>query len=210
MAKIKQGILGGFSGTVGPVIGGSWKGIQYLRAKPHKYPVIPTKKQSVHFNKFGAGISLAKSVKNTIIKPIWNQKAVKMSGFNLFVKTNKDVFDETGAVYDFPNLKFSVGDLPLPENIAVANDVTGNGAIVITWNNNTAIAIAAPTDLLRVVVLNRNEPVVLNGLTFTRNAGSATIQLPYGAGETVHLYIFFEDETNKIYSNSFHSSLNIT
>jgi hypothetical protein len=30
MAKIKKGILGGFSGSVGPVIGGSWKGILNL------------------------------------------------------------------------------------------------------------------------------------------------------------------------------------
>jgi hypothetical protein len=30
MAKIKKGILGGFFGSVGPVIGGSWKGISYI------------------------------------------------------------------------------------------------------------------------------------------------------------------------------------
>lgn len=31
MGTIKQGILGGFSGKVGTVIGGSWKGISYMR-----------------------------------------------------------------------------------------------------------------------------------------------------------------------------------
>ena len=29
MGTISKGILGGFSGTVGTVIGGSWKGIDY-------------------------------------------------------------------------------------------------------------------------------------------------------------------------------------
>ena len=31
MGTIKQGILGGFSGKVGSVIGGIWKGISYMR-----------------------------------------------------------------------------------------------------------------------------------------------------------------------------------
>jgi hypothetical protein len=34
MGKISQGILGGISGKVGNVIGGSWKGIDYIRVKP--------------------------------------------------------------------------------------------------------------------------------------------------------------------------------
>ena len=34
MGKIKQGILGGFKGTVGTVIGSSWNGIAYMKGKP--------------------------------------------------------------------------------------------------------------------------------------------------------------------------------
>ena len=34
MGKISQGVLGGFSGKVGNVVGGSWKGIDYMRIKP--------------------------------------------------------------------------------------------------------------------------------------------------------------------------------
>jgi hypothetical protein len=30
MGKIKQGILGGFSGTVATVVGATWKGIDYM------------------------------------------------------------------------------------------------------------------------------------------------------------------------------------
>ena len=32
MGKIKKGILGGFSGKTGSVVGGSWKGIDYMRS----------------------------------------------------------------------------------------------------------------------------------------------------------------------------------
>lgn len=34
MGKISQGVLGGFSGKVGNVVGGTWKGIDYMRIKP--------------------------------------------------------------------------------------------------------------------------------------------------------------------------------
>ncbi len=34
MGRINQGILGGFSGKVGNVVGGNWKGIDYMRVKP--------------------------------------------------------------------------------------------------------------------------------------------------------------------------------
>ena len=33
MGKIKQGILGGFKGKVGTVIGSSWNGISYMRGQ---------------------------------------------------------------------------------------------------------------------------------------------------------------------------------
>jgi hypothetical protein len=34
MEKISNGILGGFSGTAGTVVGGKWKGIDYMHSKP--------------------------------------------------------------------------------------------------------------------------------------------------------------------------------
>jgi hypothetical protein len=209
MAKINQGILGGFSGSVGPVIGGSWKGIPYMRSKPRKYSYPPTEKQSRHWIKFAAQISFAKSLMHSIIKPIWDQKAVRMSGFDLFIKTNKDVFDDTGAICDFSTLKLSLGDLPLPNNIAVVNATIGNGEIDITWNNNSGVGSAAATDRLWVATLKGSEPLVFKELTFTRDEQQATIKLPFKTGDTVHVYVFFNNAKNAIYSECFHSPLTI-
>ena len=43
MGKIRQGILGGFKGTVGTVIGSSWNGIAYMKGRPQsvKNPKTP-------------------------------------------------------------------------------------------------------------------------------------------------------------------------
>lgn len=36
MAKLKNGILGAISGTLGPVVGATWKGVHYVRMRPKK------------------------------------------------------------------------------------------------------------------------------------------------------------------------------
>ena len=46
MGKIKQGILGGFKGTVGTVIGSSWNGIAYMKGKPQSVKNPRTDKQT--------------------------------------------------------------------------------------------------------------------------------------------------------------------
>ena len=45
MGKIKQGILGGFKGTVGTVIGSSWNGIAYMKGRPQSVKNSKTDKQ---------------------------------------------------------------------------------------------------------------------------------------------------------------------
>jgi len=210
MGKIVQGILGGVSGTVGTVVGAAWKGVTYLRAKAISHKDANTEKQVNQRNRFATCIALAKLVRFNIIRPIWSKYSVKMSGFNLFVKTNIPFFAADKTITDYDNFKFSVGNLPLPENIVVANAASGNGDIIITWTDNSGVDIAAATDRLRLVTLKGIEPKVITGVTFTRNAQQANVQLPYAAGDAVHVYVFFEDEAGENFSESFHSLVNIT
>jgi hypothetical protein len=209
MGKINQGILGGVSGTVGNVVGGTWKGINYIRIKAASHSDAQSEVQVNQRNRFGACIALAKSAMDTIIKPIWNKKAVKMSGYNLFTKTNISVFDELGEISDFENLKFSIGDLPLPTNLVIENNQAGNGAIHVAWTDNSGLGIAAPTDNIRVLVMCEGELVILDGLHFPRESAWANFQIPFVAGQTVHIYVFFENEVKTKYSNSFHAMVNI-
>lgn len=207
MGKIKQGILGGFSGKVGKVIGGTWKGIDYMRGIPSSVSNPQTEGQVTQRNKFGACVTLAKPVMDSIIRPIWNKKAVKMSGINLFTKTNLPVFNELGEIVDFDNLKFSIGDLPLPTNLVIENNLAGNGAIHVAWTDNSGVGIAAGTDRIRVLVMCDGEIVVLQGLSFPRESAWANFQIPFITGQTVHIYVFFENEAKTKYSTSQHAML---
>ena len=198
-----------YSGSFGNIIGYIINGKQYFRSKPEHINDAKTKEQVNQRTRFIACTKLAKSALNDILKPVWEKGAITMTGFNLFVKTNYSAFDETGKISNYSNLKFSVGNLPLPKNIVISNAAAGNGAIDVTWTDNSGSGIAAATDRLMVVALKVNEPVVITGLNFTRRARQATVQLPYVAGDTVHVYVFFQHKKGKNYSNSYYSLVNI-
>ncbi|WP_254050349.1 DUF6266 family protein, partial [Myroides sp. N17-2] len=51
MAEIKQGILGPVNGKVGTVVGATWRGVNYIRAKPRKSRKKPSMKQLLQWDK---------------------------------------------------------------------------------------------------------------------------------------------------------------
>ena len=210
MGKISQGILGGVSGTVGNVVGGSWKGISYLRVKSDHYNDANSEKQVSQRTKFGACVALARSIMQTIIKPIWNKKAVKMSGFNLFTKTNLQVFNADGEIADFNQLQMTIGDLPLPNNIQIQDDAATEGGIAVTWEDNSGVGSALATDKLGVVAICNGEVRVLQGVDITRDAEAANILLPFGAGVEAQVYVFFQSAEYSTYSVDQHGTVNVT
>ena len=210
MGKISQGILGGVSGTVGNVVGGSWKGISYLRVKTDHHNDANTVKQIQHRAKFSACVAFARSIMETIIKPIWNKKAVKMSGFNLFTKTNLHVFDANGEIPDFSALQISIGDLPLAGNIQMLDDAETEGGISVTWEDNSGVGSAFATDRLGIAAICNDEVRVLQGVDISRDAEAANILLPFGAGVEVHVYVFFLSMEDGTYSIDQHGTVNVS
>ena len=56
MGRISKGILGGFAGTVGTVIGGKWRGIEYMRSRPTGGRSNPSTLQLAQRIRFALGI----------------------------------------------------------------------------------------------------------------------------------------------------------
>ena len=52
MGTIKKGIMGGFSGKVGNIVGASWKGIAYIRSLPASVHNPRTEKQVTQRTRF--------------------------------------------------------------------------------------------------------------------------------------------------------------
>jgi hypothetical protein len=66
MGRISKGILGGFSGTVGTVIGGTWKGIDYMRSQPSRRTTTSSQRQKEQQAKFGLMIKFQSTMNNLL------------------------------------------------------------------------------------------------------------------------------------------------
>ncbi|WP_412560608.1 DUF6266 family protein [Winogradskyella sp. MIT101101] len=111
MGKIAQGILGGLSGKVGNVIGGSWKGIDYIRIKPSSVANPRTVGQVNQRTKFTATLEFLQAVK-PFIKLGYKGLAVKKTEFNAamsYVLNNAITGAEPNFVVDYPNALVSRG-----------------------------------------------------------------------------------------------------
>ena len=97
MGIIWQGILGGVSGRVGNVIGSSWKGIPVLKSRPLSV-ANPRTTQQVHYrDRLTKLVAIASPINSSIIIPLWNRFASRMSGYNAFIQANSDAFNSSLA-----------------------------------------------------------------------------------------------------------------
>ncbi len=87
MGKISQGILGGFSGKVGNVIGGNWKGIDYMRVKPANVANPKTEGQVDQRSKFSTVLQFLQPLQG-FLKVGFHAYAVKMTEFNSAMSYN--------------------------------------------------------------------------------------------------------------------------
>ena len=120
MAVIKQGILGGFSGKIGGVVGTSWKGIAVIKAKPLSVAQPETTLKVNAWTRFTKVTAFSKEILSDVIKPLLDRAAVKQSGYNLFSQMNKACFTHEGLATP-ANLKISKGRVA-----AAGSDLAGS------------------------------------------------------------------------------------
>lgn len=152
MARINQGILGGFSGKIGNVVGSSWKGIAVMKTLPLSVANPRTAKQVSQRTAFADSIELAQILLVGIIKPLWDRFAVKMSGFNSFVRS----FVLIKAGSDLASkVKIAQGQMGLITELSGIIDVSDN-KLQLTWIDDSGEGLKLGSDEIYVVVLDSN------------------------------------------------------
>ena len=138
MGKIKQGILGGFKGKVGTVIGASWNGISYMRglAQSHKNP--KTAAQLKQRNFFKEVQDLVGQLSDEQLAFLYPNSVKGMSRRNLLTKQLSDypIETEEGKHADLADI-VSLGHAPtadLPDVTITAS----RSAVTISWNADNA------------------------------------------------------------------------
>lgn len=191
MGKIKKGILGGFSGRVGNVIGGSWKGIDYMRSEATSIIDPKTAKQLEQRSKFRVAVEFAKQVV-PVINIGLKQYATKRSEFNYLVsKICKDWWDDVNDNINFPLVQLSAGELPTEQITAVRYD---DGSVLLDWvcenpsyDSNYVFAVVCNTEYGSVFYEIGSDSVV---------RGDETIGVPVsGSIDLIYCwcYLFFYD-----------------
>ena len=109
MAKIRAGILSKVSGKVAGVVGGTWKGTNYLRelVKPAN-PNTPL--QQAQRSKMAFVVKAARQLIGDVLNPYLNKFCKEMSGYNWFCKEN--IGKSTGTPLAFTSApEYSFGTL---------------------------------------------------------------------------------------------------
>ena len=157
MGVIKRGILGGISGKVANVVGGSWKGIAYLRALPLSVANPQTAGQVAQRTKFAAALVIAQAILAGIIKPLNDRFVSGMSGCNAFVSRAIPFISSVGVV-TWADIQTSVGSLLGFSTLTLVGSAATNVA-TINWVNNSGTGNALATDLTYFAVYNETQNI---------------------------------------------------
>lgn len=208
MGKFEKGILGGFTGKVGTVVGSTWRGINVMRSLP-----------SISKNRQFSGGQLEQQARFSLItaflspmRPFleigFKAGAKKMTGYNSALAYN--IKNAVSGIFpafsiDYAQVATCRGELPKALNGAAAPGAIGK--VVLNWDDNSGTGKALATDQLMVLVHcpGAADSVYTTGIA-SRADGTCTMDLPsLYSGQPAHVYISFISADGKEVSDSVYS-----
>lgn len=190
MGVIQKGILGGFSGKVGTVVGANWRGKDVIRSLPKKSRRMATEQQEMQRLKFTLVAKFLSPVK-PIVSAYFGQPAGEKSRYNLATSyhlTEAVTGDNPDFSIDFPKVILTKGDL-LGLEAPEANP-EANATLSFSWIDNSGQGQAVAEDLVLVMVYNESKSSFEYRQTAVRSAGTFTFDLPsHWSGDTVHCWL---------------------
>lgn len=205
MARIKQGILGGFSGRVGNVVGSSWKGIDVIKSMPLSVSNPKTTAQTNQRNKFAGVVNFASQINAAVIKPLNDRFALRQSGYNAFVARNIDNFAADGSIGTPGSISISSGKMKAPVIDSVS---PGADTVAVSFDTTATGAYESADDEIYCCV--SSEGFVsevkdsVKSITTSRAIGSAPVPNPAGmvAGDTIYVWLSARRTDGTVVSNT--------
>ena len=206
MGTIRKGILGGFSGKVGTVIGANRRGTAYMRSLPIKMKDARTLPQLKQRSKFALTLRFLKPMTG-LLRMSWKMYAHhRHSPFNAVMSytiTNAISGTYPNYTIDPSKVLISIGSLS-PAFNPTATPASGGGAIYFDWDNNSGSSADNATDNALLAVFNLDKfQAVFDTNGAQRADASQSINVPSSwAGDTLHAYIGFISQDGNEVSNS--------
>ena len=195
MAIIEQGILGGFRGKCGDVIGYFRNGVACVRSMPAHYRDRRSAAQLRNRNRFSLVMKLM-SVVRPVISLGFKRFASAMTEMNVATRVNYYSVVKVGnggLVYDFSGLVLCRGNV---EGLSGLMMSVSGASLDLVWDGNGVLGGAG--DVVSVVLLNgdRMEMRFLKGVAL-RGDGGVSVAVPMGwNGEGVYCYVMVSRGTD--------------
>lgn len=206
MATIKKGILGGFSGKVGTVVGANWRGKDIIRSLPKESQKEPSDKQLLQQAKFKLAVAFLQPLKTILSQYFGSGSGVK-SRVNL--ATSYTINEAIQVVSGIPELMYNKilvtkGELTGFQNAMLS---TQAGSVLdLEWEDNSVQGNASPSDQVSLVSYCKelNDFQIFEGIVM-RSDLMASVTLPnFCIGKTIEVWAYLNTEEQTFASNSFY------
>ena len=203
MGKINQGILGGFNGTVGTVIGGSWKGMAYMRGKAQSVKNPRTDKQMAQRMKFSVAQKFLKVMAAYLQVGFRNYTQHQTANNAAMSYTVRNCMTGEYPTFSIDPSKVLVSSGSLMPGRYCAAKVADNVAS-FTWEDNSGESHASVDDFAMPMVYNfTKRESVFTTEDASRVDCKASLKLPADwKDDTLACYIAFAAVTSDAVSNS--------
>ena len=199
MAKIGNGYMGGFSGSLGPAVGYQWNGKWCLRSKPAMVRNPRTVKQMEHRALFRQQVRLAAQMRWAVTTALTDvARESGMTSYNLFVSLNQQAFSQVEGelAVDWSLLQLSVGPVA-PVSLEGAALSAGD-RLEVDFERNPMHLSSSAFDQVWLYIFS---PALGQGFLTTpvyRRERRIGVVLPTGfADGELHLYAFVGDRQGR-------------
>ena len=205
MGTIKQGILGGFSGKVGTVIGSSWKGISYMRGQAQHVKNPRSSGQVDQRSKFNLALNFLQP-NVPYIRIGYNSQAAKQTEFNAamsYIVKNAITGTSPNYALDYTKVMVSRGGLTQVTD-AAASWAAATSKLTVTWTDNSGVGSALATDKAMPFVYNKDKnETIYNTEGATRTTHTMDITVPSDwVGDKVEVYLGMVSEDGALVADS--------
>ncbi|HLN73169.1 MAG TPA: hypothetical protein VK205_07720 [Prolixibacteraceae bacterium] len=206
MAKVKEGARLQLSGKADGLVYVQFNGGVYTRKLPKRKKEAWTPGMLLNEQRFKRVNAFCSLFKDSVIPQIWNGLSERMSGYALFIKTNKSAFAPDGSIPDAKKIRLSIGNLSFPEGLEARRLETDENRIEVKWPKEMHVGGVHLFDELMVIsgVDGQYSDITPTGIA--RNDLGGTFSLPIDpipqAPGPMPLYLFFASRDHRDYSES--------
>lgn len=204
MGKIFKGILGGFSGTVGTIVGCVFRGMDIIKSKPRPSSKKPVQSQIDQRFMFALITNFLGRI-NELIAANFSSKNLKLSPMNAAVQynlANAIIGKSPDFEIDHSKIRISTGNLSSVTDVLIV--VNAVGRLEVTWNKayenmyDPDEKLIRDTDKAQVYIFSEPTNGNIISRTAARISGTLTSVLPSeDAGEKMHVWLFLISDDKK-------------